>query len=96
MGVVAALLVLVAGDQAAQSAPLPSVQSMLIMPPGLPRRTTGLALDGYAALEKRLGPNGKPGSVGLGPVRKGEILYRLSRFEEAEAELRAGVRGLIS
>lgn len=40
------------------------------------------ALDGYAAIVKRLGPNGKPGRLGLVRVRKGETLCRLSRFED--------------
>jgi hypothetical protein len=48
-------LVLVAGDQAAQSTPLPSVQLMFVNAAGAAAKNDWSgALDGYAAIEKRL------------------------------------------
>ena len=93
MGVIAALLLFTGAQAAVQSVPLPSVQLMFDHAAGAAAKNDWSgALDGYAALEKRLGAAGSLRSLALARVRKGEALYWLARFDEAEAELRsAGV-----
>lgn len=82
-------------DRRAVCPPLPSVQVLFDNAAGAAAKSDWSgALNGYQALEARLGTNSRPRSLALVRVRKGEALYRLSRFDEAETELRAGLPGL--